>query len=663
MADMRWLAIHWRLVYLTVWQAIALSVLITVLGAFIPPGLVLAQPQPESGQAIRLLVDFKGSNDQLIPDSQIRSEIRHIRRLSRLTPSRYRTASGDVRQAEDLRRWQVIEVAAEQADTLYDHLQHNPAIAEVHFENIYQAALLPNDPQLGQQYAFSPPDSLGAIKADQAWQKTTGSPNTIIAIIDGGVDISHEDLQDKLWQNSREIAGNNNDDDGNGFIDDIHGWDFVGNRPAQVGIDHATHVAGMAAASSNNGRGVAGVDWQARIMSVRVLSAQGLGGEENIINGISYAVANGATVINLSIVGSASPALGAAIENAYAAGVVVVAAVGNSGADTGRVNPFPACADNHGMNMVVGVAATDEAGEPASFSNWGKCVDISAPGKKILSSKTGNRYGEMTGTSMSSPFVAGAAGLYRAAFPLASVAETIQALTEGDPFTGRKTVEWTDRFRGRLNLARVVQAELILPSISPLPTTSVGPPVSPTGLNDPSSSPIPSVASAPAESGGGGSDGGGGGGGGGGDESQPTPVPRPPRVAGAKQSVNVALLGKIKPLFALVFGRQSTSGEYMYWTQRVKKGDKKTEAALHGAMQWQRLHKGKSAAAGIKHLASPKLPPAQLNAQLDTVFKSVYQRSPNTIEKKYWQGRILRKEKVTVEALRGAIQWQKLKGK
>jgi uncharacterized repeat protein (TIGR01451 family) len=167
-------------------------------------------------------------------------------------------------------------------------------------------------------------------------------------------------------------------------------------------------------------------------MSVRVLNSSGAGREEWIVRGIEYAVANGADIINLSLVGPRSAALAAAIENAYAAGVVVVAAAGNSRADTGRTNTYPVCADVGGVNMVLGVGATDEDGEPASYSNFGQCVDVAAPGSRIWSSVRNNRYRRMSGTSMASPFVAGAAGLYLALHPDASPAEVIAAVGAGE---------------------------------------------------------------------------------------------------------------------------------------------------------------------------------------------------------------------------------------
>lgn len=491
-----------------------------------------------------------------------------------------------------LRRFGVVEATATDAAATVERLRRQPGVKRVRLEQEYQAALVPNDPHFSEQYGLqSSGSALADIKAPAAWEKTTGSFNTVIAIIDGGVDLSHEDLAGKIWTNSGEVAGNNTDDDGNGFIDDVHGWDFVSDRPAAIAIDHATHVAGIAAAAGNNGVGVAGVDWGARIMSVRVLSSSGVGRESGIAEGIQYAAANGAKVINLSLVGAPSELLAAAIQEAYSAGVVVVAAAGNSGADTTGGRVYPVCADIGGIDMVLGVAATDQTGEPAAFSNYGSCANVAAPGKKIVSTVVGDSYDDMTGTSMSSPFVAGVAGLYLAVHPNAEPAEVIAAITNNaDPFMGDKATRWNERYKGKLNAARVVGAAE-LPTPTPTPTTT--PSASPTPSPSPTVSPPWPEASA--------SNGGGGGGGGGGSEEVALPVPQPVagrgRVAGAKipAKANLALLGRIKDTFRFVFWRVPTVKEKSWWAERVKLGQKRTYLDLLGAMQW---HKAKGRTMG-----------------------------------------------------------------
>lgn len=510
---------------------------------------------------------------------------RAVRKLSNRAPREY-VAYGEMKRARDLRNWRAVKVAAIEAEALKAELVNNPAVVSVREELIYEAAALPNDPRFSEQIGLHSETWPLDINAPEAWDTTTGSSSTVIAVVDGGVDIAHEDLRDKIWVNSDEVAGNGVDDDGNGFIDDVHGWDFVARRDAQIGIDHATHVAGIAAASSNNSVGVAGVDWGARIMSVRVLGSGGFGGESNIIEGINYAVAKGADVINLSIAGPSSQALIDAVENAYASGVVVVAAAGNSGIDTARVAVMPGCADANGVNTVLGVGALDDEGVPANFSNYGKCVDVSAPGKDILSTKVGNRYGTMKGTSMSSPFVAGVAGLYLALHPNAGPAEVIGAITGNmTAFVGEKADEWNAEYKGRLNAAGVV-----------------GPVKSPDGdhgVNSELSGDGGSSGGGGGDSGGG--DSGGGGGGGGSEEPQSTPKPK---VAGAALKISAAdrkapdfiqnkdVPATVAQIFQSVWGRKITPAESLYWKARAR-SDKPTETKLLGAMLWWKL-KGKS---------------------------------------------------------------------
>lgn len=475
------------------------------------------------------------------------------------------------------RRFGVVEATSGDASVVVERLRRQPGVKRVRLEQEYRAALVPSDPFFSAQYGLqSTMNALADIKAPAAWEKTTGSSSTVIAVIDAGVDLQHEDLAGKIWVNGDEIPSNNLDDDDNGYVDDVHGWDFVSDRPALVAADHATHVAGIAAAAGNNGVGIAGVDWGARIMSVRVLSAFGVGRESAIAEGIHYAVVNGAKVINLSLVGSPSDLLAAAIQEAYNAGVVIVAAAGNSGGSTTGGRVYPVCADVGGVDMVLGVGATDQTGEPASFSNYGACLNVSAPGKKIVSTVVGNDYDDMTGTSMSSPFVAGVAGLYLALHPGAAPAEVIAAITNNaDSFTGAEAADWNADYKGKLNAAKVVQ---------PSPEATAGTVEQPVSTNSGSGS----GDSGGSSGGGGGGDSGGGGGGGSEEAAQPTPKSR---VAGATISAkaNLALLPRIKDTFRFVFGRVPTVKEKSWWADRVKLGQKRTYVDLLGAMQWQKM--------------------------------------------------------------------------
>lgn len=563
----------------------ALSMLSSMLFSTIVVSPVKATKDPAT---VRVLVELT-SVVEGVPSDIAGVVVESIEQLGTEAPDTY-VDEGKTVRAPDLRRWHTIEIAADEAEQALAELREQPEVVQADIAGLFYTTAVPNDTLFSEQYGLtSAANALADINAPAAWDVTTGSGDTVIAIIDGGVDLTHEDLAGKIWMNSDEVADNSIDDDSNGYVDDVYGWNFYNNVPAAASSTHATHVAGIAAAESNNGRGVAGVDWGAKIMSVRVLSSGGAGYEDDIVRGIDYAVANGADIINMSLAGSlSSPALFAAIENAYASGVVVVAAAGNNGRNTATSPQYPACADVHGVDMVIGVAATDDEGEPWSSSNYGPCVNIAAPGVQIESTKPTNNYGTMSGTSMSSPFVAGVAGLYKSLHPTASTAEVIAAVSQGDAFSGEDAAEWNANYKGQLNAAHVV------------------------GSNA-SSSETPAAQPQPSSGGGGGGNGGGGGGGGG--EPEPTPV-KQPAVLGT-QTIKISAADRKAPdfiknptvpavvahLFQGVFGRKITPQESTYWKLRAR-SDKATETKLRGALFW---HKLKGVTMG-KALSRPGIP-------------------------------------------------------
>ena len=243
---------------------------------------------------------------------------------------------------------------------------------------LYATDTIPNDPSWGSQYG------LNNIRAPQGWDTTTGSATVIIAIVDTGVDLTHPDLSTKI----------------------VAGYDFVNNDAiAQDDNGHGSHVAGIAAASSNNGAGVAGASWGARIMPVKVLDASKNGSFANAASGIIWATDHGAHIINLSLGGNShSTIFQNAIDYAYSKGVTIVAASGNNG--NGFVL-YPARYPN-----VIAVGATDSVNNRASFSNYGAELDIVAPGVSIYSTGISTYFTD-SGTSMSAPYVAGLAAILR----------------------------------------------------------------------------------------------------------------------------------------------------------------------------------------------------------------------------------------------------------
>jgi subtilisin family serine protease/subtilisin-like proprotein convertase family protein len=320
-------------------------------------------------------------------------------------------------------------------------------------------AVAPNDPRFASQPALS------RIGAPAAWGVTTGTGNTVVAVIDTGVDTGHPDLATNLWRNPREAA-NGLDDDRNGFVDDVFGADFANNDGNPMDDNgHGTHVAGIVGAVGNNSVGVTGVAWTTRIMALKFSAADGGGFTSNAVRALDYAVANGARVVNASWGGTGyDPALLAAIQRARAAGVIVVAAAGNQGADTDATPFYPAGyvaqADN-----VVAVAAADGADRLASFSNFGRAtVALAAPGTSITSTLTGNRYGPMSGTSMAAPMVSGALALLWDAHPTWSYGQVIAKLKQSAAPVA--ALAGKTQTGGRLDLARLLDAA---------PTEATGP--------------------------------------------------------------------------------------------------------------------------------------------------------------------------------------------
>lgn len=304
------------------------------------------------------------------------------------------------------------------------------------------------DPDLSKQWGMLD------IGAAEAWRVTLGSPDMIVAVIDTGVDYTHEDLLPNLWRNPKEIPGNGIDDDNNGYIDDVIGWDFVSNdnKPYDLAVDqfqlligggnpgHGTHCAGNVAARGGNSLGIAGVAPNVKIMSLRFISDKGGGTTADAIKAIRYAVDNGAKVMSNSwgsegedpAAGEENRALRDAVQYAQDKGVLFIAAAGNGHKGKGYDNdsdPAPAYPASYDHDIIISVAALDVKDQLGSFSNWGLTkVDIGAPGVNVYSTTVGSLYSDKVidvggfevtwdGTSMATPHVAGAAALYWSLHP------------------------------------------------------------------------------------------------------------------------------------------------------------------------------------------------------------------------------------------------------
>lgn len=316
----------------------------------------------------------------------------------------------------DLDRWFLIETANGVSEQRFlDLVQGLPFVERSSLNYYVFLDEIPDDPDYSKQFAFP------LLEAPAAWDLIKGSPDVVVAIIDSGTDLAHEDLASAIWINIDETPGNGIDDDGNGYIDDYRGWDFNNNdnNPGYGGADndHGTHVAGIVGAITNNGTGVAGGTWGCPVMILKVFPDNGGGATVgNVANAIRYAADNGAAVANLSL-GSTynAPVQEEAVLYAYNAGVTVVASSGNGGNDgIGDSTPhYPSA--NIGA---VGVGSTNRFDEKDGSSNWGEdWVDVYAPGVQIRSTLPGGLYGNLSGTSMSSPMAAALAALIKCQNP------------------------------------------------------------------------------------------------------------------------------------------------------------------------------------------------------------------------------------------------------
>jgi subtilisin family serine protease len=274
----------------------------------------------------------------------------------------------------------------------------------------------------------------------------------IIAIVDSGLSLEHPDLANQLWRNPDEVPENGIDDDGNGKVDDVWGWRFYHRWDGQSYVPaqdnevlddygHGTHVAGIAGAEIDNNVGIAGMAGGGRLMAIKVLDQYGTGWYFDIAQGIVYAVDNGAQIINLSLGGRPpSEALQAAVDYAYAKGVLVVAASGNDGGPV----LYPAACER-----ALAVAATDADDVRPSFSNYGPQVDLAAPGTTIYSTWPWREgYWAQSGTSMATPHVAGLAALIWSVYPELSVIETSETITSTARDVNENSLPGWDEYLG-----------------------------------------------------------------------------------------------------------------------------------------------------------------------------------------------------------------------
>lgn len=379
----------------------------------------------------------------------------------------------------NLQRWRFASAA--EAETVIQKLTALPGVIYAEPNRAYRVSAEINDPLFSEQWY------LQNINAPAAWDIETGQASAIVGVIDTGIDYRHEDLQGQLWVNSAEDLNGNGildsldlngrDEDGNGYIDDVIGWDFTDapNFPDQgdylepdndpmdeFGSGHGTPVAGIIAARQNNNIGVSGAAPGARMMALRAGTASGFLEEDDVAEAILYAIDNGCQVVNMSFGDNAvSYLLRDAIQYGVSEGVIFVASAGNSG--NASLN-YPAAFDE-----TISVGATDSINKLAGFSNYGSKINLVAPGVEVFSTQIGNAYGINNGTSFSAPLVCAALALILSHFPHYTPEQAKGALYAGcrdlgyfgwDPFYGHGLVD----LQRSLTIGEQGYAEIIAPA-------------------------------------------------------------------------------------------------------------------------------------------------------------------------------------------------------
>ncbi len=423
-------------------------------------GTLLALPNPISNQAHTdsttngelpkylpgaILVKFKANSQFLNPDPKAKLTLMKSTFESSVVSAKS-PFNEMIKPEEDLygiRRIQEIRFSsAVDAYILAQEISKNPDVE--YAEPMYERKLYditPNDARYSLQWAPK------AIGLEKAWELTQGSPDVIIGIVDSGVFINHEDLAANIWTNPSEIPGNKIDDDVNGYVDDVNGWDFVGNfsggafapdnnpQPTSAQVNHGTHVAGCAAAIGNNSIGVVGSAWNCKILPVKVASDNpNVQGIYNGYEGILYAAKMGADIINCSWGGQGySQTEQIIVDQAVAMGSIIIVAAGNDGKNMEFYGQYPAQ-----LNNIISVGSSAQNDSRSSFSNYGWANCVYAPGSSIQSTIPGNSYTSMDGTSMASPVLAGVAALVKSIHPTWKYKEMYHQLrsTSDDVFSG-----------------------------------------------------------------------------------------------------------------------------------------------------------------------------------------------------------------------------------
>ena len=447
----------------------AIMAVILLLASAVPAGADSAPSQPSRGvDFVSLIISYVDDSEDLDLDDldEVGATIKYVYQIIPAV---------------------ALSVPATGVDEVIEDLEGNVRIEGVESDLVVQANLDPNDPQFPNLWGLHNTGQAGGtldadIDAPEAWDITTGNSGTVLAIVDTGVDTNHPDLAANIWVNLAEANGIPGfDDDNNGFIDDVNGWNFFDNAPwlffSADEDSHATHVAGTIAADGNNATGVVGVNGDAQMMVLKFLGPGGSGYTSDAIAAIEYAMSNGAEVINASWGCQESPSqpncFSQATKDAIGAfNGVFVAAAGTNGTDNDGV--FSHYPSSYNSPNIIAVAATDRNDALASFSNVGTTsVDLGGPGVSILSTLPLNQYGYGSGTSMATPHVSGVAALLLALDPTLSPAEVKGLILDNaDSVSSLAGITVTG---GRLNAANAVGTVSPPPAVPTLVSIAVTP--------------------------------------------------------------------------------------------------------------------------------------------------------------------------------------------